>query len=136
MNKDLLYKHLFDDLKNHLDIQIIKTNIESHHPDSLFIFNNIHYIIEHSSTGDRKSHLGELLQVYIYTKLNKSKSTFILILDNQTPGGPKKESEQKYLEYYLNQLNSDNLNLKILVLNFNEINTIELLKSIISNIKI
>jgi hypothetical protein len=104
--KDIKFKNIIEELlvKNN-SISVIENNLnEFYHPDGVLIYKEYHYILEHSSTGDRKVHLGELIQAYEYSIRNNHKVVLIIILDNQTKTAPKKDAELKRLNYYLNFL--------------------------------
>lgn len=79
---------------------------EFYTPDVVLkISDNYLIIIEHSSTNDRKTHIGELLQAYEYCYANNKDILFLLILNGANDNSPKVEKETDRLSYYLQFLN-------------------------------
>jgi len=72
-----------------------------YNPDVVFTLGNKKMvIIEHSSTGDRKVHIGELLQAYQYAVESGNKCTFILVLDGKNETSPTVDAERERLSFY------------------------------------
>lgn len=57
-------------------------------------------IIEHSPTGDRKVHIGEMLQAFEFGIKNEIGIVFVLVLDGVTDTSPTVGREQQRLDYY------------------------------------
>lgn len=85
-------------------------------------------ILEHSSTGDRKVHIGELAQVLVYAKDNPDKKfTYILVLDNTSKDGPTVKREKQRLKFYYDKLFCDKKvdNLKIYIIDIKSLDGYE-----------
>lgn len=123
MRKDLAYKQIINQVKEKIGASPYNL-ISYYNPDGFFKYKDKYFIFEHSSTGDRKTHLGELLQAYTCSKKFKYELIFILILDNQHPTAPKKESEDKRLNYFLDLIDPDRKFIfKIILQNIEEVDT-------------
>jgi hypothetical protein len=76
-------------------------------PDLVLINKEDNHIVvcEHSTTGDRKVHIGELIQFLAFAyKFNKKgyKYSYFLFLEGEGSSPPKKEIECSRLQYYYN----------------------------------
>lgn len=79
---------------------------EYYQPDVVFEQNKITIICESSTTGDRKVHIGELVQFLTYVSENRcseKKFYFVLFISNTSNGGPKPSIEAKKLKYYFDR---------------------------------
>ncbi|MEK5115141.1 hypothetical protein [Bacillus sp. FSL R5-0677] len=79
-------------------------------PDLIFEGIDNIVVLEHSSTGDRKVHIGELTQFIEYSVNSDSgsKKSLIIFLDGKSKNAPKKEIEQKRLKFYVDNVFSLN----------------------------
>ena len=75
-----------------------KYNEEYYNPDLYFKNENEVVFVEHSSTGDRKVHIGELCQ-FVTAKSDLPKS-MILVLDAKGENPPSSDGEKGRLKYY------------------------------------
>ena len=142
MRKDIAYKEIIQKVKDKLNKD--KLNIEQEMdflndfftPDGFINTKDKIIIIEHSSTGDRKAHIGELLQAFTFMKVNSKDTILITVLDNDNENGPKKAIEQERLEYFLHSLKQDyqSHSFEVYVLDKNEVNTVTKLKKFILNL--
>ncbi|NEZ47939.1 hypothetical protein FDF74_12180 [Clostridium niameyense] len=75
-------------------------------PDSIFYDKDNEIILEHSSTGDRKVHIGELTQFieYAINSPNDKKKSLIIFLDGSSKHAPKVEKEHDRLKKYIDDL--------------------------------
>lgn len=84
----------------------LTTELESYYtPDAFFIKNDSKDLIicECSSTGDRKVHIGELMQFLTYVSKNSSSIDsvrMVLFICNASKNGPKVKNEYARLKYY------------------------------------
>ncbi|MDH5718714.1 MAG: hypothetical protein OEZ22_13900 [Spirochaetia bacterium] len=101
MGNDSVFKNFKKDFKDNLYKDY---KGKYHNPDMIIIKGKCHFLFEHSSTGDRKVHIGELLQSYVYSIINECNTFFILLLDNRSKNGPSKEYETERLKYYMDYL--------------------------------
>ena len=85
-----------------LDENIIK-NYRYYKPDLIFEDSNEIVVLEHSSTGDRKTHIGELTQFFDFANTYKTNKwfSFIIFLDGVSENSPKVDDEVKRLKYYV-----------------------------------
>lgn len=72
-------------------------------PDSVYGDDNTEYILESSSTSDRKVHIGELIQFLTYVSTSKNRKPnyfFILFLCGEADNSPRADLECKRLKTY------------------------------------
>jgi hypothetical protein len=106
MGKDKQFKDNFriSGYRKLLDEQL--SSHEYYNPD-LAIENNENIIVlEHSSSGDRKVHIGELCQFIEFARNSTAnkKINMILLLDGAVDNSPKAEMEFQRLKYYVDNL--------------------------------
>ena len=84
-----------------------KYNGKYYNPDLYFKNKNEVVFVEHSSTGDRKIHIGELCQ-FVTEKSDLPKS-MILVLDGKGKNPPSLDGEEGRLKYYFESSFKDSL---------------------------
>lgn len=95
---------------------------ESYYNPDLYFENDDEVVfIEHSSTGDRKVHIGELCQ--FVTATSKLPKNMILVLDGEGENSPSVEGEKDRLKYYFESSFKDSLvkNIKFIGVIKNEV---------------
>lgn len=95
---------------------------ESYYNPDLYFENDDEVVfIEHSSTGDRKVHIGELCQ--FVTATSKLPKNMILVLDGEGEDSPSVEGEKDRLKYYFESSFKDSLvkNIKFIGVIKNEV---------------
>ena len=77
---------------------------EFYNPDILFVNDKKIIVVESSSTGDRKVHIGELFQFLVFAVNNAKYEEFYFLLDlcGQGKNRSTSENEIKRLQYYFN----------------------------------
>lgn len=133
MRKDIKYRKVITEVENKLNAARCDL-IDYYNPDGYFVYNGFCFIIEHSSTGDRKSHIGELFQAMSLAKKINLKIKFILVLDNQNVNAPKKDREFNRLNYYAEIIDPTSKFIdEIVVKNVDEVMTVYQLQSLIQS---
>ncbi len=103
-----------------------------YHPDKILKKDNSIIILESSSAGDRKVHIGELTQFLTYVSCcdRNIDIYFVLFLCGDSKTAPKVENEIERLRYYYNNYpmkNSDREKIKGVYINWqNEVGTLTL----------
>ena len=72
-------------------------------PDSVWGDDNTEFVLESSSTSDRKVHIGELIQFLTYVSTSKNRKQnyyFILFLCGEADNSPRADLEYKRLKRY------------------------------------
>lgn len=136
IKKDVKFKNSIEKLQSILNnkfniLSINKEYDQYYHPDAFFKYKEKYFIIEHSSSGDRKTHIGEFVQAHLYAQYNNMEVNYILIIDNQHKTGPTAQKEKERLEYYSKKLKSK---LLLHVYNILEVNDPKKLASLINEI--
>lgn len=111
MRKDKIFKDTFKIQNgNRIADEVIK-QFKYYNPDLVLEINNEVVVLEHSSTGDRKVHIGELSQFIEFTVNCKIEKEFsmILLLDGEGDNPPDVKKEAERLRYYINALFNDKL---------------------------
>ena len=92
--------------KNGEAINILNNNLGDYYkPDIVLGLSNGELaILEHSSTGDRKVHIGELLQAFQYAFSSGKKVHWLLFLDGKGQNSPTVTYEKCRLNFYLDFL--------------------------------
>ncbi|MDK3223290.1 MAG: hypothetical protein E6936_06170 [Clostridium perfringens] len=107
------------------DFKKEKFNSKFYNPDLYFKNNDEAIWIEHSKTGDRKVHIGELCQfINVVSELNKN---MILILDGVGETAPTPILERDRLRFYMKGFNTslmENINFIGVVKNKEDINNL------------
>ncbi|PFD44777.1 hypothetical protein [Bacillus cereus] len=104
MGKDATFKKNFR-IKG-MEIQENMYMGEFYNPDLILKDSNNMVILEHSSTGDRKVHIGELTQFieYVINSEDANKHSLIIFLDGKSVSPPKEKQEQARLKFYIDRL--------------------------------
>lgn len=79
---------------------------EFYNPDLILKDSNNTVILEHSSTGDRKVHIGELTQFieYVMNSKDSTKKSLIIFLDGKSDSSPTEKREHERLKFYMDRL--------------------------------
>ncbi|PIE92116.1 hypothetical protein CO726_28255 [Bacillus fungorum] len=79
---------------------------EFYNPDLILKDSDNTVILEHSSTGDRKVHIGELTQFieYVINSEDDTKKSLIIFLDGKSDSSPKEKREHERLKFYMDEL--------------------------------
>lgn len=111
MRKDKIFKDSFkikDAKKINNDIT---RKFRYYNPDLVLEEDNEIIVLEHSSTGDRKVHIGELSQFIDFSMSHKSDKIFdmILLLDGEGDNKANSKYEAERLRYYIETVFNDKL---------------------------
>lgn len=119
-------------VKGYEEYVINHNDFQYYIPDKVLRNKDSIIILESSSTGDRKVHVGELTQFLTYVSCCNENLDFyfVLFLCGNSNNSPKKESEKERLKYYYNNYSIKNIDRKkikgIYVANQNATNIEEL----------
>lgn len=105
--KDKQFKDIVEDLLEQKSINFITSGYYT--PDKMFVVNNHLFIMECSSTGDRKTIIGELFGAFVYFNFNKStykSCNLIIFLTGVYKSSPTKSLIEKYLAPYMDYIKS------------------------------
>ena len=99
------------DFKNNIMIkgfskQTNRYGLEYYSPDAILKNNNIQVVCESSSTGDRKKHIGELLQFVTLVCDEKQENQdfyFVLFINTESKKGCSADKESNRLKYYFDR---------------------------------
>lgn len=106
MGKDKEFKkYITSFIENNKEISTVEQS-KPYKPDAIFRCNNTLFILECSSTGDRKAILGELFGAFLFFKKEKEKEKdlkckFITFLTGVGVTAPTTDGIEKYLNPYL-----------------------------------
>ncbi|PKM53394.1 MAG: hypothetical protein CVV00_12525 [Firmicutes bacterium HGW-Firmicutes-5] len=110
--KDTIFKNQFEikgyKKENNKTFEIEHRNY--YNPDLIFTKDENIIICEHSSTGDRKVHLGEMLQFVRFANLieNTKRLTLFILLQGESKSPPTKRKEMIRIKEYVDFLKIQN----------------------------
>jgi hypothetical protein len=108
------------DFKKNLDIKGFSKQtggygLEYYNPDAILDLDNLRVVCESSSTGDRKIHIGELLQfiTFVCENVHDAKEFYlVLFINSESSNGCSANKEAERLRYYFERLSLRPKNIK------------------------